>query len=104
MKYARFINENEIEELTNNYVVMDGRVYTNPINHPSKPLEKLGYKPLVIDEMPTYDSENQKVIRKYKVINDVIHRSWEVLDLTEQEKEEMRKMRQSLDVEENETR
>ena len=29
MKYARFINENEIEELTNNYVVMDGRVYTN---------------------------------------------------------------------------
>lgn len=94
MKYARFINENEIVELTNNYVVMDDRIYTNPINHPSKPLEKLGYKQFVIDDMPTCDSENQKVIRKYKVINDVIHRSWEVVDLTEQEKEEIKKMRQ----------
>lgn len=94
MKYARFINENEIEELTNNYVVMDGRVYTNPEQHPLKPLDKLGYKKLVIDDMPTYDSENQKVVRKYKVIDDIIHRAWEVVDLTEQEKEEMRKMRQ----------
>lgn len=44
--------------------------------------------------MPTYDSENQKVVRIYKVIDDIIHRSWEVVDLTEQEKEEIRKMRQ----------
>lgn len=92
MKYARFINENEIKELTNNYVVMDGRVYTNPEQHPLKPLDKLGYKKFVIDDMPTYDSENQKVVRVYKVIDDIIHRSWEVVDLTEQEKEEMRKM------------
>ena len=94
IKYARLINENEIEELTNNYVVMDGRVYTNPEKHPLKPLDKLGYKKFVIDDMPTYDSENQKVVRVYKVIDDIIHRSWEVVDLTEQEKEEMRKMRQ----------
>ena len=92
MRYARFINENEIEELTNNYVVMDGRVYTNPINHPSKPLEKLGYKPFVIDDMPTIDAMEQKIVRKYKAINDVIHRSWEVKDLTEEEKAKIRKM------------
>ena len=92
MKYARIINENEIEELTNNYVVMDGRVYTNPENHPSKPLERLGYKPLVIDDMPTIDTMEQKVVRKYKVIDDVIHRSWEVENLTEEEKEVIRKM------------
>lgn len=92
MKYARFINENEIEELTNNYVVMEGRVYTNPENHPSKPLESLGYKQLIIDDMPTIDTLEQKIVRKYKVINDVIHRAWEVEDLTEEEKEEIRKM------------
>lgn len=92
MKYARFINENEIEELTNNYVVMDGRVYTNPINHPSKPLDKLGYKPLIIDDMPTIDAMEQKIVRKYKVINDIIHRSWEVENLTEQEKMNIRLM------------
>lgn len=92
MKYARFINENEIEELTNNYVVMDGRVYTNPENHPSKPLEKLGYKQFVIDDMPTIDAMEQKIVRKYKVINDVIHRTWEVENLTEEEKEVIRKM------------
>lgn len=92
MKYARFINENEIEELTNNYVVLDGRVYTNPENHPLKPLDILGYKPLVIDDMPTIDAMEQKVVRKYKVIDDVIHRTWEVVDLTEQEIEEIKKM------------
>ena len=92
MKYARFINENEIEELTNNYVVMDGRVYTNPEKHPSKPLESLGYKQFVIDDMPTIDTMEQKIVRKYKVINDVIHRTWEVENLTEEEKEELRKM------------
>ena len=92
MKYARFINENEIEELTNNYVIYEGRVYTNPENHPTKPLEKLGYKPFVIDEIPTYDAMEQKIVRKYKVINNVIHRSWEVENLTEEEKAEIRKM------------
>ena len=92
MKYAIFINENVIEELTNNYVIYEGRVYTNPINHPSKPLEKLGYKQFVIDDMPTIDTMEQKIVRKYKVINDVIHRSWEVKDLTEAEKAEIRKM------------
>ena len=92
MKYARFINENEIEELTKNYVIMDGRVYTNPINHPSKPLDKLGYKPFVIDDMPTINAMEQKVVRKYKVINGIIHRSWEVENLTEEEKAEIRKM------------
>lgn len=92
MKYARFINENEIEELTNNYVVMDGRVYTNPEKHPSKPLDKLGYKQFVIDDMPKIDAMEQKIVRKYKVINDVIHRTWQVENLTEEEKEEIRKM------------
>lgn len=92
MKYARFINENEIEELTNNYVIMDGRVYTNPEKHPMKPLESLGYKQFVIDDMPTIDTMEQKIVRKYKVIDDVIHRSWEVENLTEEEKEEIRKM------------
>ena len=92
MKYAIFINENEIEELTNNYVIYEGRVYTNPEKHPSKPLEKLGYKPFVIDDMPTIDTMEQKIVRKYKVIDDVIHRSWEVKDLTEEEKAEIRKM------------
>ena len=92
MKYARFINENEIKELTNNYVVMNGRVYTNPENHPSKPLESLGYKQFVIDDMPTIDAMEQKIVRKYKVINDVIHRTWEVENLTEEEKEVIKKM------------
>lgn len=92
MKYARFINENEIKELINNYVVLEGRVYTNPEKHPSKPLERLGYKQFVIDDMPTIDTMEQKIVRKYKVINDVIHRSWEVKNLTEEEKEEIRKM------------
>ena len=92
MKYARIINENEIEELTKNYVIMDGRVYTNPEKHPSKPLESLGYKPFVIDDMPTIDQMEPKVVSKYKVIDDVIHRTWEVENLTEEEKEEIRKM------------
>ena len=92
MKYARFINENEIEELTNNYVIMDGRVYTNPEKHPTKPLEKLGYKQFVIDDMPTIDTMEQKIVRKYKVINDVIHRSWEVENLTEEEKRNIKLM------------
>ena len=91
MKYARFINENEIEELTNNYVIYEGRVYTNPEKHPTKPLEKLGYKQFVIDDMPTIDTMEQKIVRKYKVIDDVIHRSWGVKNLTEEERAKIRK-------------
>ena len=90
MKYARFINENEIEELTNNYVVYDGRVYINPENQPTKPLDKLGYKKFVIDDIPIYDFMEQKAIKKYKVIDDVIHRTWEIVDLTKEEKVRIR--------------
>lgn len=91
MRYAKLINENEIEELNQDYLVIDGVVYTNPLHNGNINIKALGYKEFVIDEMPSCDMEEEKVVRYYQDKDNAIHRSWRVEKLTNEEKE-MRKL------------
>lgn len=84
---AKMINENEIEELNSDYIVIDGVVYTNPKNNPNINLEALGYKQLVINDIPEYDVETQKAVRYYYSNGDTIYRGWRIYNLTKKELE-----------------
>ena len=85
MRYAKILNEQEIEELNPLYIKHEGMVYTNPLNNPNVDLSELGYKELVVDNFPTYDTENEKVVMFYQDKGNAIHRSWRVEQLTEEE-------------------
>lgn len=76
----KFINENKIEKFKNGFVVLDGRIYTNPT---PETLKKVGYKPLVEAEMPEYDAEKQYLVKKYVEGEDSITERYEVLGIEE---------------------
>ena len=88
MRYAKKLNDTEIKELNPYYLEHNGTIYTNPLNNPNINISELGYKPLVVENLPTYDTENEKVIMKYVETDNQITRTWEVQDLTEQELQE----------------
>lgn len=92
MKYAKLINENEIAQLNPNYVEYNDRIYTNPLNNPQIDISALGYKEFVIDDLPTFDKDNETVVRYYQEKNGKIHRSWRVRELTEEEKQALQEM------------
>ena len=76
----KFIDENKIEKFKNGFVVLDGRIYTNPTE---ETLKKVGYKPLVEAEMPEYDVEKQYLVKKYEDGEDSITERYEVCDIEE---------------------
>lgn len=76
----KFINENKVEKFKNGFVVLDGRIYTNPT---PETLKKVGFKPLVVAEMPEYDAEKQYLVKKYEEGEDSITERYEVCDIEE---------------------
>lgn len=93
MIYGKLEN-NRFKELNLVYIEHNGTIYTNPLNNPNINLKELGYKPLVVDNMPTYDQDNEKVIMFYQDKGNAIHRCWRVEPLTEQEKQEREKWKE----------
>ena len=96
MIYAKLINETTIDGLNPNYINHNGTIYTNPLNNPNINLKELGYKPLVVNEMPNHNPDTQKVVMKYVETDNQITRTWEVQDLTEQELQERDRWREGM--------
>ena len=93
---VKIIDEQNIEELANDYIVVDGVVYTNPKNNPNIDIGALGYKQLFIDDFPEYNVEKQKLVRHYYDDGKLIHRAWRVVNLTEEEIQTQKQMREMI--------
>lgn len=93
MRYAKKLNDTEIKDLNPYYIEHNGTIYTNPLNNPNLNLKALGYKELVVNDMPTIDNETQTIEMYYEETENNIYRKWRVRNLTEEEKEAMAQMR-----------
>ena len=96
MRYAKKLNDTEIKDLNPYYLEHNGTIYTNPLNNPNINLKELGYKPLVVNDIPNHNPDTQKVVMKYVETDNQITRTWEVQDLTEQELQERDRWREMM--------
>lgn len=85
--YYLFINENLIEpyngEILKRYV---GNKLVKAISNPTiEDLKEFGYKDLVENEIPTFNSETQILNIKYKCIDTQIIKTYEVIDISDDE-------------------
>ena len=75
MELYKFINENKVKKYDGGFVVLDGRIYTNPNE---KTLRAVGFKPIVKADMPEYDESSQYITSVYTNGTDSITESFEV--------------------------
>lgn len=81
-KFFRFINEGFIEEYKKPYVYVDGM----QVSYPSaETLLMAGIKSLVVEDIPTYDEENQYVESYYVDGETEITQKWNVYDIPTEE-------------------
>ena len=81
MRFYKFIDEHKIEEYTKKYVIVDGK----QISHPSEEtLLKAGIKPLVVEDMPTYNEETQYVGAYYVDGDTEIVQKWRIVDIPDE--------------------
>ncbi len=73
MNYCKLISDNSIEMLKNGLLIIDGRVYANPSQ---ERLKAQGYKPLLSEDEPEYDKENEFLERIYTQTEDSIIESF----------------------------
>lgn len=83
---GKYIDSTHIETIKK-YVIYNGRVYTNPLNNPALDLLEAGYKDIVNTTMPSYNENEQKLVAHYEEKATTIEIQYEVVDLTEEEKE-----------------
>lgn len=77
----KFINEYRIEKYEKSYVCIDGL----QISYPStEVLLMAGIKPLVVEEVPTYDEVTQYVSHYYEDDETEITQKWRVYDIPEE--------------------
>lgn len=79
---AKYINKKKIERYKG-YVIIDGITYANN----EEKAREVGYKDLVIEEQPTYDTETEYLDYFYQD-GDVITQMWEVKPIEEETEEE----------------
>lgn len=82
---AKFINQYEIKKFNEKYVIVDGRIYTNPLENPNKPLDMLGYKDLIETEPPIVEEENKYASPYYEETETQIIQKWEVKEFEVEE-------------------
>ena len=74
----KFISEHEIKKHNGKFVYFDGL----QISYPSKEvLEMAGYKPLVVEDVPTYDESTQYAEHFYVDGENGITQKWIVKDI-----------------------
>ena len=73
MKYCKLINDGSIEELKDNILSLNGMIYTNP--SPAR-LKEHGYKPLISENEPEYDTKTEFLERIYTQTEDSIIESF----------------------------
>ena len=79
MKYYKFIDENQIEEFKNGFVIIQNRIFTNPT---IEKIKEAGYKELVEVEPPEYDNSTHYLDKKY-TDGDVITKFYQVVKIPE---------------------
>mgnify|MGYP007081932706 FL=1 len=62
MELYKFINENKVKKYDGGFVVLGGRIYTNP---KEETLKAVGFKPIVKADMPEYDESSQYITSVY---------------------------------------
>ena len=77
MGLYKFINENEVKKYGGGFVVLGGRIYTNP---KEETLRAVGFKPIVEADMPEYDESSQYITSVYTDGTESITESFEVHD------------------------
>ena len=75
MELYKFINENKVKKYDGGFVVLGGRIYTNP---KEETLRAVGFKPIVKADMPEYDESRQYITSVYTDETDSITESFEV--------------------------
>ena len=75
MELYKFINENEVKKYGGGFVVLDGRIYTNP---KEETLRAVGFKPIVKADMPEYDESSQYITSVYTDGTENITENFEV--------------------------
>lgn len=75
MELYKFINENKVKKYVGGFVVLGGRIYTNP---KEETLKAVGFKPIVKADMPEYDENSQYITSVYTDGTDSITESFEV--------------------------
>lgn len=73
MNYCKLISDNKIEMLKNGVLIIDGRAYINPSQ---ERLKAQGYKPLLSEDEPEYDKENEFLERIYTQTEDSVIESF----------------------------
>ncbi len=77
MELYKFINENKVKKYDGSFVVLSGRIYTNP---KEETLRAVGFKPIVKADMPEYDESSQYITSVYTDGTDNITENFEVHD------------------------
>lgn len=75
MELYKFINENNVKKYDGGFVVLDGRIYTNP---KEETLKAVGFKPIVKADMPEYDESSQYITSVYTDGTESITENFEV--------------------------
>lgn len=75
MELYKFINENKVKKYDGGFVVLGGRIYTNP---KEETLRAVGFKPIVKADMPEYDESSQYITSVYTDGTDNITEDFEV--------------------------
>ena len=73
MKYCKMINDRIIEELKDNILHLNGKIYSNPC--PAR-LKEQGYKPLLSESEPEYDEKSEFLERIYTQTEDSVIESF----------------------------
>ena len=80
MKY-KFIDEHNVKPFKEGFVVLNGKIYTNPTD---EILKEVNVKDMIVLEEPEYNVETQYLLPHYTNDKDVITQSWEVKDIEEE--------------------
>lgn len=86
MRYYKFIDKNNIVEFTDKFIVYKGRIYVNPTQEIMKLID---YKPLVIEDKPSYNPETQYLTYEYIDEDNYIRQVWIINDFYQEEEIEI---------------
>lgn len=78
MKLYKLINGQLLKKYNGGFVVLENRIYTNPTE---EVIKQAGYKPMIVDEEPIYDSEICYLEKIYEDTEEAILAHWEIREI-----------------------
>ena len=77
MKLYKLVN-GQLKKYNGGFVVLENRIYTNPTE---EVIKQAGYKPMIIDEEPIYDSETHYLEKVYEDAEEAILVHWGIKEV-----------------------